>query len=127
MSARFSKYLLLFFFFLFSYTADAQYNEVGFMFGASNYKGELSRHMFNTDFLHPAVGIFYRHNRDRHWSWKFELNYGRISGNDAKAKTTFELDRNLSFYSDILEFSPQIEFNFFPFETGRNDYPFTKK
>ena len=123
-----ARYLIrfLFFFMLMPFLkADAQYNEVGIMVGASNYKGELSRHMFNTDFLHPAIGVFYRHNRNRMWSWKIEINYGRISGDDAIAKTPFELDRNLSFYSNILEISPQIEFNFFTFETGRNDYPFT--
>ena len=125
MLVRYFIHFFLFFYLLSSYKAEAQYNEIGFMFGASNYKGELSRHIFNTDFLHPAIGLFYRHNRDRRWSWKVELNYGRISGNDAKAKTPFEIDRNLSFYSDILEISPQIEFNFLTFETGRSDYPFT--
>jgi len=125
MPARLFRYLFALFCFLLAYNAQAQYNEVGVMVGAATYKGELSRHSFNTDFLHPAIGIFYRHNRDRRWSWKVELNYGRISGDDSKAKTPFELDRNLSFYSNILEISPQLEFNFIPFETGRNDYPFT--
>ena len=125
MLARFFKYLLITLSFLCSYKVDAQYNELGFMIGASNYKGELSRHIINTDFLHPAVGIFYRHNWDRRWSWKMEINYGRISGDDAKASSPFEIDRNLSFYSNILEISPQIEFNFLPFEIGRVDYPFT--
>ena len=125
MNFPFRKYLFLIACFFFTHYASAQYNEVGVMLGGANYKGELSRHMFNTDFLHPAAGVFYRHNWDRHWSWKVELNYGRISGNDIKANTPFEADRNLSFYSNILELSPQIEFNFFPFETGRNDYPFT--
>jgi hypothetical protein len=95
------------------------------MIGASHYKGELSRHMFSTDFNHPAVGVFYRHNWDRRWSWKLELNYGKVSGDDQMAENAFEIDRNLSFFSTILELSPQVEFNFFPFETGRNDYPFT--
>lgn len=103
----------------------AQYNEMGIMLGASNYKGELSRNLFNDKFIHPAIGIFYRHNFDRRRSWKIELNYGKISGDDAKADSPFELDRNLSFYSSILEISPQFEFNFLPFETGRYDYPFT--
>jgi hypothetical protein len=125
MPARHFKYILTLFSFFFSYTTDAQYNDVGVMLGGANYKGELSRHLFNTNFIHPAIGIFYRHNYDRRWSLKVALNYGRISGDDAKAKTPFEIDRNLSFYSDILEISPLFEFNFFPFETGRNDYPFT--
>ena len=106
-------------------SSTAQYNEVGFMVGASNYKGELSPHLFNTDFLNGAAGVFYRHNWNRHWSYKFELNFGRVSGDDALAETEFEQNRNLSFYSDILEFSPQVEFNFFPYETGNQEYPFT--
>ena len=125
MLARYFLHFLLFFSLLSTYKVEAQYNEIGVIFGASNYKGELSRHMFNSDFLHPAFGLFYRHNWNRRLSWKIELNYGRISGDDAKAKTPFEIDRNLSFYSDIIEISPQIEFNFLPFETGRADYPFS--
>lgn len=105
--------------------SSAQYNEVGILIGASNYKGELSPHLFNTDFLHFAIGAFYRHNWNRHWSYKLELNYGRVSGDDAKSSTGYERNRNLSFYSDIFEISPQIEFNFFPYETGNSQFPFT--
>jgi hypothetical protein len=110
---------------LLTMNSSAQYSEIGIMAGASNYKGELSPHLFNTDFLHFAGGIYYRHNWNRHWSYKLELNYGRVSGNDAYAPTGFERNRNLSFYSDIFEVSPQIEFNFFPYETGNSEFPFT--
>jgi hypothetical protein len=125
MPIRFLTYFIIIICITGFYSAKAQYNEVGIMAGASKYKGELSRHSFSTDFLHPALGIFYRHNWNRRWSWKIEMNYGRISGDDKKAKTPFELDRNLNFYSNIFEISPLFEFNFLPFETGRNDYPFT--
>ena len=106
-------------------SVKAQYNEFGIMIGGSTYKGELSAHTFNTDFVHPAFGAFYRHNWDRRWSWKVEINYGKISGDDALSKVAWERDRNLSFESTILELSPQIEFNFFPYETGHPDFPFT--
>lgn len=109
----------------FAFKANAQYDEVGLQLGVANYKGELSPHLFNLDHIHLAGGLFYRHNWNRHWSWKAELNFGKISGDDADASTGFELDRNLSFYSTILELSPQIEFNFFPYETGNPEYPFT--
>ena len=105
--------------------SSAQYNEVGILLGVSNYKGELSPHLFNTDFLHFAIGGFYRHNWNRHWSYKLEVNYGRISGDDSKSTIGYERNRNLSFYSDIIEISPQIEFNFFPYETGNSQFPFT--
>lgn len=125
MLIRLSKYCLALILFASFSTANGQYSEFGILLGGSNYKGELSEHTFNTDFLHPAVGIFYRHNWDRRWSWKVELNYGKVSGDDAYASSAYAVDRNLSFESTILELSPQIEFNFLPFETGRPDFPFT--
>jgi hypothetical protein len=125
MTVRIFKYFLLCILFFSIYDADAQYDDVGFMIGGSTYKGELSRNMMNDKFIHPAFGFFYRHNWNRRWAWKLSVNFGKVSGDDAKAKTQFELDRNLSFYSSIFEVSPQIEFNFLPFETGRVDYPFT--
>jgi len=106
-------------------SSNAQYNEFGVRIGGANYKGDLSPHLFNTDFLHPSVALFYRHNWDRNWSWKNELGYGRVSGDDAKSSNGFFKDRNLSFYSDILDISSLIEFNFFPYETGNSDYPTT--
>jgi hypothetical protein len=119
------KYIIAFFLLFSTFRANAQYNDIGLMIGGSRYKGELSRHMFSQDFVNFAFGFTYRHNWDRRWSWKLELNFGKISGDDAKAKNAFEIDRNLSFKSHIFEISPQVEFNFFPFEVGRRDYPFT--
>ncbi len=119
------KYILSFFLLFSALPAKAQWDEIGFMVGGSRYKGELSRNMFSTDFVSPALGFFYRHNWDRRWSWKLEFNIGGISGDDSKAKNEFELDRNLSFHSGIWEISPQIEFNFFPFETDNLNYRFT--
>jgi len=105
--------------------AHAQYEEIGIQGGITHYKGELATHLFKPGEIHPYIGLFFRHNWNRHWSWKIELNVGKISGSDSHAKNGFELDRNLSFYSSILEFSPQIEFNFFAYETGNQEYPFT--
>ena len=103
----------------------AQYNEVGIQLGISRYKGELSPHSFDTKFIHFAGGVFFRHNWNRHWSWIGELNFGKVSGNDAALKTSFETNRNLNFYSTIWDLTPGIEFNFFPYETGNSDFPFT--
>lgn len=110
---------------LFYLPANAQYEEIGIQGGVSHYKGELSENLFKPGEIHPYFGAFFRHNWNRHWSWKIELNMGKISGSDTHADGGFELDRNLSFYSNIIEFSPQIEFNFFPYETGNPQYPFT--
>lgn len=107
------------------FPGKAQYNEVGILLGGSTYKGELAPHLFKTDFNYLAGGVFFRHNWNRHWSWKVAINYGKISGDDAFAEKGFERDRNLSFYSNVLDISPLIEFNFLPYETGNYYYPFT--
>ncbi len=108
-----------------SATSFAQYNEVGIQLGVSRYKGELSPHAFDLTFLHFAGGAFFRHNWNRHWSWIMELNYGKVSGDDSQLNTGFERNRNLNFYSTIWDFTPGVEFNFLPFETGNSDFPFT--
>jgi hypothetical protein len=105
--------------------ASAQYEEVGLQGGITHYKGELNPHLFEPGEIHPYFGAFFRHNWNRHWSWKLELNLGKISGSDTHAGTGFEKDRNLSFHSSVFEVSPQIEFNFLPYETGNYEYPFS--
>ncbi len=124
---RLSVFLLSFWglFFVNATSLSAQYNEVGIQLGVSRYKGELSAHSFNTRFIHFAGGVFFRHNWNLHWSWIAELNYGKVSGDDALSKTSFEQNRNLNFYSTIWDFTPGVEFNFFRYETGNSSYPFT--
>lgn len=117
--------LLLLLSFCFVFQSRAQYTELGLMIGGSNYKGELSEHTFNTDFLHLAGGGFIRHNWNRHWSYRINLYFGKISGDDALGSTYFQNFRNLSFESGIQELSGLIEFNFFPYEIGKREYRFT--
>jgi hypothetical protein len=103
----------------------AQYQELGIELGVSRYKGELSPHLIDTKFLHFAGGIFYRHNWTRHWGYRAEINYGKISGDDKQLQNEFEKIRNLNFYSTIWDGTFVFEFNFFPYENGHPDYPFT--
>lgn len=123
------KFLNLFFlisvFILQSVQSSAQYNEIGVILGMSAYKGELSRSLFSTNFIHPAGGVFFRHNWNRNWSYRFGLNFGKVSGDDSKSDVQHEVNRNLSFSSAIVEGYWKFEFNFLPFETGGNGYNFT--
>lgn len=96
----------------------SQSSELGLMLGGSTYKGELNKHLFNTKFVHPAAGIFLRRSLNSFWSFRAGVNYGRISGNDARSNDEFAKFRNLSFRSDILEVNGLFEFNFFPFQTA---------
>lgn len=116
------KTFLILLFFIYSPTfLFAQWDELGFQLGVSNYKGELSANLFNTDFLHPAGGIFYRHNINRRWAYRIMASYGYISGDDSKSKIAYNVNRNLSFESSIIDASGFFEFNFLPYETGTKE------
>jgi hypothetical protein len=75
--------------------------------------------------MHPALGVYYRHNWNRHWSYRFGANFGKVSGDDSKSDVQHEVNRNLSFSSTIFEGYWKFEFNFLPFETGSDGYRFS--
>jgi hypothetical protein len=103
--------------FVSSYTVNAQRNEVGVFLGTSYYLGDLnpSKQFFLTK---PAGGIIYRYTISSHWNLKFDGLLGSVAGDDAKSKANVE--RNLSFKSNIFEASSQLEYNFSPYITGSN-------
>lgn len=102
-----------------SLNATKQDHEIGALFGASNYHGDLADEVVFAE-THPSFGIFYRRNMNEYLSLRSTFSVLTISGSD----TNFEEYRlrNLSFQSNILELSNIAEFNFQPFSS----YPFHK-
>jgi len=100
-----------------------QSRELGIMAGVMGYRGDLDATMYDTRYLHPALGVVYRRSYSNHWVFKAAGSYGRIEGNDANAEDFWSRNRNLSFRSAIVELSGQIEFNFFPYQTAS---PYTR-
>lgn len=98
--------------------------EVGPWLGASFYLGDL-----NTDFKfnrpNIAGGVAGRYNFNHRIAVKVSFNYGRIEAYDSDSDNPFELDRNLSFQSDIFDGTAQFEFNFLPYFHGSPEYFFT--
>ena len=109
------------------FTANAQYKEnteVGFIGGASYYLGDLNTTHFNNSL--PFGGIVIRKNIDRRFSYKAELLYLNIAGDDRDDATdAIAINRGLHFRSTVFELSGQIEFNFLPFEAGNALYTWT--
>jgi hypothetical protein len=106
-------------------SVSAQRHELGFMIGVSDYNGELNPGFLNFKFLHPAGGLIYRFNKNKHFSYKLDALFGTVSADDALSNDAYQLNRNLSFSSGIQEVSGQIEFNFFPYEAGSDNTFFT--
>lgn len=105
----------------------AKYSEIGFFLGTSSYTGDLHPDFFDfhIQLFHPAVGLLYRYNTNKHLAWRANVYYGEISGDDALSTDAYSVGRNLSFKSIILEGSGQIEFNFLPYKLNDDEYTFS--
>lgn len=100
------------------FSSAGQSSEAGFMLGISSYKGDIIHSLFDTKGFKPAAGIFFKRSINNHWSHRLGLSYGTIAGNDFDSDDPFQLYRNLSFRSRILEGSWIWEFNFFEYQTA---------
>ena len=117
--------LSLFAFILLANVCTAQISDIGLFLGVAKYKGELSNSFFTPYMFHPAYGVYYRHNFNRHWAARLGVTFGSVEGDDANSKYDYEVNRNLSFKSVIQEASGTFEFNFLAFELGNYNYDFT--
>jgi hypothetical protein len=91
--------------------------ELGGWLGSSFYFGDLNT---NLKITKPgiALGLIARYNFNTRVSARTSLNYGRVGADDANSRNNFERNRNLSFKSNIIDFTNIIEFNFFNYEHG---------
>jgi hypothetical protein len=71
---------------------------------------------------HLAGGILYRYNIHSRLSFRANLTYGELSGDDSQLDEAILVDRNLSFNNKIWEFGSGVEFNYFPFQIGHKRY-----
>ena len=98
--------------------------EIGGWAGGSMYFGDL-----NTDFnlSTPGFGggIMFRRNFNDRLCLKASGNYVFLRADDANSDNIFERARNLSFQSNVLDFTTQFEFNFLPYVHGDPEHFFT--
>jgi len=96
-------------------------SEVGFLVGGMYYIGDLNplQHFKNTQL---AGGIMYRFNIHSRLSFRGNLIYGNIKGDDSQSSSDLLKNRNLNFNSSIVELASGVEFNYLPFEIGHDRY-----
>lgn len=118
--------LVLVVFLLFAYSAQyAQNIEFGVYGGVSNYMGDVSEQKLRMDQFHPSGAVMGRYNLSPKVTFKGMIAYGRVSGADSLASDPKNKIRNTNFYSDIFEFSAQMEYNLVPYNMGnRGGRPF---
>lgn len=98
--------------------------ELGGWGGVSNYFGDLNTN-WRVNRLHLSGGLGVRYNFNDRLAVRLGATYGQISAYDSDSKNDFELRRNLSFKSTIVDGTAQFEFNFMPYVHGHRDYFYT--
>lgn len=96
----------------------------GPMVGGSYYIGDLNKygHFQN---MHLAGGLMYRYYLNSRIELRANLTYAKVSAADANSNNPVQQQRNLSFESNIFEFSTGIEFNYFNYKLGDQKYFFS--
>ncbi len=117
------KRILLLMFFITPLLVSSQGFEVGVMAGVSSYQGDLAPSNLKTSLgkFHAAFGAFGRYNINKYFTAKLGINYGTISGDDAKEGRK----RNLSFRSNLLEFAVTGEWNILGYQPYALERVFT--
>jgi hypothetical protein len=112
----------------FSFQANSQiykkYSEIGLYGGAAYYIGDLNpgKPFF---MVRPGVGLVYRFSPNRRFTWQFHGIYSSVQAYDSLANNDFQVTRNLSFRSRIIEVAGSLQFNFFDYEIGNDETPAT--
>jgi hypothetical protein len=101
--------------------------EMCYGLGGTNFLGDLGgSNQIGTHFLRDlnwsetglVIHAALRYKLTEYFSWKNNLFIGYISGNDAKSSEPFRHNRNLNFYSNIIELSSQFEFSWMKEKLG---------
>lgn len=97
--------------------------EFGVMLGAANYMGDLSKSVALNE-THPMGGLICRFNVSDFLTLRGTAVFGQVSGSDANyGSDAFRHRRNLSFRSNIVEFSGTFEWNILGFEETQRGTP----
>lgn len=103
--------------------ASAQFAELGVMGGATYYIGDLNNAHFKNSKL--ATGLIFRYNFNPRIVFRLNLLLGEVEANDSEGKNVNDINRNLSFKSNITELGAMIEINYYSYVTGDKKSRFT--
>ena len=115
----FQGFLIILFLFVYVPVTSAQRKvDLGILGGASYYMGEINmaRHFYKPS---PAIGAMARYNFNARNSLRFHLMYGSLRGDDLDFNNDFQQARAANFKTSMLDMAINMEFNFFPYETGK--------
>jgi len=96
--------------------------ELGVLGGVSFYVGDINP-TYSIKTPGPSLSVLGRYNFNTRTSIRLDIAAGRLIGKDALSENPFQQARNLSFRTDYVDTSLDLEFNFFNYVHGsRNQY-----
>ncbi|HZE83149.1 MAG TPA: DUF6089 family protein [Puia sp.] len=105
--------------------AITQEGEFGISAGAAHYFGDLNpdSHLNRPK---PSLGVFFRRQYGNYVALRVAGHFAQLGYSDIYNKQNqFELQRNLSFNTNIWELAVQGDFNFFKYVPGSESFRFT--
>jgi len=87
-----------------------QYLECGFLFGLTNYSGDVAEKRVELSETQPGYGVFIRYNLAPKFAIKAHVYTGAIRGDDKNSPVLY--DRKFKFSTNIVETAAILEFNF---------------
>lgn len=111
-------FILLFVIACFARDTYAQKLEFGIGIGASTYWGDLNGPDFGTNLRNSGLAVSLSGTAvySKYLGARLNLSYGRVNGADSRSSNLWQRERNLSFYSNILELATMGEFYFFTYD-----------
>jgi hypothetical protein len=124
------KIIIALFIALTSFSANAQFTEYvqkgefGITVGAAHYFGDINTRA-GLNRPKPALGAFFRKQFGNYVGLRVSAHYAQVGYSDTYSKNEYQIQRNLSFNSNIWELALQGDFNFFKFIPSDPDHGFT--
>jgi hypothetical protein len=109
--------------FCFFSTTNAQFVEIGGLGGLLSFNGDVNEgDVFSN--TNAAFGGFFRYNIHPHFAVSLGFMKGTLEAKDRSSKQVNIRERNLSFKSDLMEFSLIPEFSILPFNPSKSGQVF---
>lgn len=96
------------------------YAELGFLFGLTNYSGDLAEAHIEMSEIRPGFGAFVRYHLSPSFAVKGHVYSGYVTGDDNNSTNDRRRARSLKFATSIFEYGAVAEWHFFAKERLTN-------
>lgn len=98
---------------LFAQKGTEHYAELGFLFGLTNYSGDLAESHVEMNEIRPGFGAFVRYHLSPSFAVKGHVYSGYVTGDDNNSRDLRRRQRSLKFATSVFEYGAVAEWHFF--------------